>query len=219
MIETLTVAELAQHCGEETNRYLRRETYVERFCLELFRRAIVQRDDAAWAAVYDQYAAVVRRWLRTRPDEEEEGVVIAFERFWRAVDATKFAAFTSLSGVLQYLKMCAVTAQMDRARAARSSVAMESLDEGAHDRPGREDVEETVAAGVDASHFWRTVQDLLHDERERLVVYLSYVIGLSPRAICARHSVEFPDVTEVYRLKRTVLDRLRRTPELRNLSS
>src|SRR5690242_1710727 len=104
MIETLTVTELAQRCGEETNRYLRRETYAERFCLELFRRAIVQRDDAAWAAVYDQYAAAVRRWLRTQPDQEEEGVVIAFERFWRAVDATKFATFTSLSGVLQYLK-------------------------------------------------------------------------------------------------------------------
>jgi DNA-directed RNA polymerase specialized sigma24 family protein len=219
MIEAFTVAELSRRCGEETARYLRRESYAERFCLELFRRAILQRDDAAWAAVYEQYATIVRRWLRTKTDDEDEGVTIAFERFWRAVDATKFARFGSLSAVLQYLKMCAVTAQMDRVRAARSTGAEESLDESTHDLPGGDNVEEAVAGAVDATRFWQMVQDLLADERERLVVYLSYVIGLSPRAICAAHGAEFPDVTEVYRLKRTVLDRLRRAPQLKDVLS
>jgi hypothetical protein len=219
MIDTLTIAELTQRCSEETARYIRREAYAERFCLELFRRAILQRDDAAWAAVYDQYSTIVRRWIRAGADDGEEGVTIAFERFWRAVDAAKFARFSSLSGVLQYLKMCAVTAQLDRARVARASAVEDSLDEDAHDLPSRENVEDAVVDAVDASRFWQTVQHALSDERERLVVYLSYVIGLSPRAICASHGQQFPEVADVYRLKRVVLDRLRRAPEVQDLVS
>lgn len=219
MIETLSIAELAHQCGEETARYLRHEPYAERFCLELFRRAILQHDNAAWAAVYGQYAAIVRRWLKARADEDDEGVTITFERFWRAVDGAKFAHFGSLSAVLQYLKMCAVTGQMDRARAARSTAADESLDESAHDLHGRENVEEAVVGAVDAAQFWQTIKTLLVDERERTVVYLSYIIGLTPRAICAAHSAQFPDVAEIYRLKRAVLERLRRAPELEGLLS
>ncbi len=219
MIDTLTIAELTQRCSEETARYIRHEAYAERFCLELFRRAILQRDDAAWAAVYEQYAVIVRRWIRAGADDGEEGVTVAFERFWRAVDAAKFARFSSLSGVLQYLKMCAVTAQLDWARVARAGAVEDSLDEGAHGLSSRENVEEAVVDAVDAAHFWQTVQHALADERERLVVYLSYVIGLSPRAICASHGQQFPEVADVYRLKRVVLDRLRRAPEVQALAS
>jgi len=50
------------------------------------------------------------------------------------------------------------------------------------------------------------------------VLYLSCVVGFSPREIQARHARDFPDVTAVYRLKRVALDRLRRAPELRALA-
>lgn len=214
MTEALNVQELSRLCAEETARYQRREPYAERFCLELFRRAIVRRDEAAWSAVYTQYAESVRRWLGAWSGEVEEGVAAAFERFWQALDAEKFARFGSLPAVLQYLKMCACTARLDRARALRSIAAEEPLD-GVFGLPATDNVEETVTEQVEAAGFWRAVRACLEGERDRRVLHLSYVIGLSPREICRRHGAEFPDVTEVYRLKRNALDRLRRVPELR----
>lgn len=217
MTETLTVQELSRLCQEETGRYLRREPYAERFCLELFRRAIVQHDETAWSSVYSQYTGAVRQWLGLPPDEADEGIAATFERFWRAINGEKFQRFGSLSAVLQYLKMCAQTVRIDRMRATRSIGREEPLDDSERGLPSGENVEESTAARVDAVSFWRAVQDALDDERERKVIYLSYVIGLTPRAICTRHANEFPDVAEVYRLKRNALDRLRRTPEIKTL--
>lgn len=214
MTEMLPLRDLVRRCKEETGRYRRGEPYSERYCLELFRRAIVQRDDEAWAATYEQYADMVRRWLGPSHDGDDEPVARTFERFWQAVDGAKFARFGSLSAVLQYLKMCAHATRIDRMRAARSSGREEPLD----DMPevvGYDDVEDPVLRRVDAADLWATVQSALGDERERLVIYLSYAIGLAPREICRRHGTEFPDVTDVYRLKRSALDRLRRAAEVR----
>lgn len=213
MTEALSVPELARLCAEETARYARRESYAERPCLELFRRAITARDEQAWNAIYAQYTDSVRRWLGAWPGELDEGVAAAFERFWQALDSEKFARFGSLPAVLQYLKMCACSARLDRARATRSSANDEPLD-AIYNLPATDNVEEAVTGHLEAWEFWHVVRDCLADERDRRVVYLSYVIGLSPRDICARHAAEFPDVTEVYRLKRNALDRLRRAPTM-----
>ncbi len=215
--ETLTIVKLSRLCKEDACCYLQREPYTQCFCLELFRRAVVERDDAAWAAVYAQYADTVRRWLALPGADGDEGVAAVFERFWQAVDGAKFTRFPSLAAVLQYLKVCAYTVRIDRARSARATDSAWSLDASEHSLPARDNVEETVAGRLDAASFWAVVRALLDDEREGLVLYLSYVMGLSPREIRARHAGHFPDVAEVYRLKRNVLDRLRRAPEIRAL--
>jgi DNA-directed RNA polymerase specialized sigma24 family protein len=216
MMEGFTVEDLSRRCEEESARYLRHETYTDRFCFELFRRAIVERNDVAWAAVYDRYSEMVRRWLDSLPDAADVGIAGAFERFWRAITPAKFERFESLSAILQYLKMCVHTAELDRRRAQRKTAREQPFTEGydllAHDNP-----EETATHAVDARVFWAHVQRLLDDRKELRVVYLSYVIGLTPRAICERHGDAFPDIQEVYRLKRTALDRLKRAPELQTL--
>ena len=213
-LETLTVAELARLCHAESLRYQRHEPYDERPSRELFRRAVVAQDDAAWAAIYAQYAGTVRHWLRLY-DEEDDAVTAVFERFWHAVDAEKLALFASLAAILHYLKLCAGSVRADRARAARASSALESLDESIHVLPMTQNVEEAVAGHTDAVTLWSVVRGALDDEREREIVYLSYVAGLSPRQIYARQQARFSDIDEVYRLKRNVLIRLRRSPHLR----
>jgi RNA polymerase sigma factor (sigma-70 family) len=181
--------------------------------LELFRRAVMQRDEGAWAAIYDQYADFVRRWLRARSDEHDELVLAAFERFWYAVDAEKMARFGCLAAILQYLKLCAHTARLDRIRGARVEAAEEPLDESAYALLAAPDtISETVAARLDRRAFWDAVQACLPNERERQVLYLSYVVGMTPREICAQHRDAFPVVSDVYRHKRNALDRLRRAP-------
>jgi DNA-directed RNA polymerase specialized sigma24 family protein len=145
--------------------------------------------------------------------DPDEGLPAAFERFWRAIDHDKFARFGSLAGVLSYLKMCVHTTAIDHARALRLSEGQQSLDT-AISAASPESVESSVAEKVDGASFWRRIQSALDDERASRVLYLSYVIGLTPREIIARHPEEFPDVANVYQIKRNALDRLRRSPAL-----
>jgi DNA-directed RNA polymerase specialized sigma24 family protein len=217
MAKQMDVRELARSCREETSRYLRGESFSEHACFELFRRAVVERDDAAWESVYAQYSALARIWLNAGMDEDD-GVNAAFERFWRAVDSDKFVRFGSLAAVLSYLKMCVRTTVLDHARAqSRSAVeldldAIPTISAQAH---GQADVGDRM----DAADLWRQVGDVLQDERERRLVYLSYVLGLSPREIHARHVHEFPRMEEIYRVKRGALDRLRRSAAFRDFFS
>jgi len=211
-IERLTVPELARRCAMEMGRYRRREPHADYFGFELFRRAVVERNDAAWAALYAQYAEMVRWWLGLGPDEDDELVTLTFERFWRAMDVDKFSSFNGLGGVLAYVKICARTARLDYARAASVRAHEEPLDDAADLLPACDDTEGLASAHMDRVAFWRAVRQYLTDEREHGVLYLSYVVGLSPRQIYARHAARFDDVAEVYRLKRAVLTRLRRAP-------
>jgi len=208
----LDVRELARSCREETDRYLRGEPFRESFCFELFRRAIVERDDAAWAGIHAQYAGLARIWLKARMDEDE-GVNAAFERFWRALDPAKFARFGSLAAVLNYLKMCVHTTVLDHLRAQRHG-ALEVDLETVQTLQARETVEGVVGDKLDAAELWHRVANTLTHERERRVIYLSYAIGLSPREIHARHGEEFPHMDDIYRIKRTAIDRLRQSAAL-----
>ncbi|HVA89666.1 MAG TPA: hypothetical protein VNL71_07470 [Chloroflexota bacterium] len=212
MARGLDIRELARSCQEETERYLRGETFREAFCFELFRRAIVERDDAAWAGVYAQYSSLARIWLKARMDEDE-GVNAAFERFWRALDATKFARFGSLAAILSYLKMCVQTTVLDHLRAQRQGATEVDLAE-VQALQARDTVEGEVGGKLDAVDLWRRVRDTLRHDRERRVIYLSYAIGLTPREIHARHGGEFPHLEEIYRLKRGAIDRLRQAAAL-----
>jgi hypothetical protein len=143
MAEPLTVSDLARHCQEETDRYRLGQAHNDRFCFELFRLAIVERDDLAWAAIHAQYVETVRRWVGTKMDVEE-GAAQAFERFWQALDAAKFLRFPSLAQVLQYLKVCVHSAVLDRARAERRGEDNQSLEFAMH-LPSADDVAERVA--------------------------------------------------------------------------
>jgi DNA-directed RNA polymerase specialized sigma24 family protein len=217
MTKQMDVGELARGCREETSRYLRGESFSEHACFELFRRAVVERDDAAWECVYAQYAALARIWLNAGMDEDD-GVNAAFERFWRAVDAEKFSRFGSLAAVLSYLKMCVRTTVLDYVRAQSRSAAAIDLDAipaisaQAHGQAA-------VGDRMDAADLWRQVGEIVQDERERRLVYLSYVVGLSPREIHARHAHEFPRMEDIYRIKRGALDRLRRSAAFRGFFS
>jgi len=177
----------------------------------LFEHAIARRDDAAWATVYARYGDLVRHWLGPGWDNADEGVAAVFVRFWHAMDAEKLARFTSVAPVLRYLKLCAQTTRLDHVRAIRN-YREEPLDDVAHAMAAPGILEETVLSQSDRLAFWRAVQACLTDRREREVIYLSYVQGLCPRQISARHNARFPCVQDVYRLKRAALNRLRHAP-------
>ena len=215
-LSTRSTADVARLCTHESARYQRGEPVAGVYGFELFRRAIVERDEAAWTALTAQYTPLVRQWLRRWPDSEgvEAGIAATFARFWQAVTVAKFSRFTSLAAVLRYLKLCTQSSHLDQARAARLHGRVEPLDKTAHHLAAPDDPTEQLVRAQDARTLWCAVRQNLRDEREQAVIYLSFVHDLSPRQIYAGYGAHFSTVADVYRLKRTALDRLRRAPAL-----
>lgn len=227
-IKQVSLTGLVDHCRQETEQYLRHEPYDQRYCFEIWRRAIVERDEAAWDSLVGQYGGFVRRWLTLRLAhfpalrfEEDALVNGVFINFYRFVGPEKFANFHNLSGILQYLKLCCGTIVADAQRDFQARNLDISLDRstGPGEAGGEQaleakvsddfDMEESVAYSTDRATFWQGIWQKLPDPADRLLVYLRYVLGMPPREIVQLYPQHFSDVTAVYRRNKNLLWRLR----------
>ena len=68
---------------------------------------------------------------------------------------------------------------------------------------------------VSRAEFWRYIDTQLNCDAERAVVLGSFVLGMKPGEICEQRPDLFANVGDVYNVKRNVLSRLSRNPELR----
>ena len=220
-IDQLSVNDLARRCTEETSKFLRQSASNDRYCLELFRRAIVRRDEDAWACLYQQYAPLVLTWVNQHQSASallgQDGgaplVNAVFAKFAQALTPAKMANFDSLAAILKYLKMCVHSVIADEVRARQSRQYEETL-ESIEQEPATDDPAEDVISGLSIQSLWQVIQEELNGEDERLLIYLAYVQGMKPAEICAQQRRYFPSVEDVYRIKRNVLERLRRNRRL-----
>lgn len=213
---------LARRALAESRRFYRHEEYDPRFAYELFRRALVERDDAAWSTIFEQYAPLVEHWVRrtgaftVSGETSDYFVSAAFTRFWRAIPAERFASFPSLASLLNYLRRCATCVVIDSARSHSFAEMLPEESVNWNDqRLGHADEEATERVSRD--EFWRLVDGLLSSEAERVIVRCSFLLGMKPGDIYAEWGVLFSGVEEVYTLKRSVLTRLRKSAELRGM--
>ncbi|MBX5448656.1 RNA polymerase sigma factor [Thermogemmatispora sp.] len=219
-----SVPALARACAEETSRFLKQNRADERYCLELFRRALVLRDEEAWAALYQQYAPLVLSWVHQHPaatslverDGGQSVVNLVFAKFSQALTPTRVEQFDSLAALLKYLKMCVHSVVTDEGRAQQLQQLEQALEALEHE-PAVADPAEEVLTQLSAQDLWQAIMEELHSEEERVLIYLAYVQGLKPSEICLRFRHLFPSVNDVYRLKRNMLDRLRRNRRLQAL--
>lgn len=224
VVEQLSVNDLARCCAEETNKFLRQSTSNDRFCLELFRRAIVRHDEDAWTCLYQQYAPLVLTWVNQHQSAAsllgQDGgnplVNTAFAKFAQALTPAKMGNFDSLAAILKYLKMCVHSVIADEVRSRQARQYEETLD-SIEQEPAADDPAEDVVSGLSAQHLWQVIQEELNGEDERLLIYLAYVQGMKPGEISAHNRHYFPSVEDVYRIKRNVLERLRRNRRLQSL--
>lgn len=220
-IENFPVNQLAQLCSEETTKFLRQGVSDDRYCLELFRRAITRRDDDAWACLYQQYSPLVLTWVNQHqsvaPFLVQDGtaplVNATFAKFAQALTPIKMDKFDSLAAILKYLKMCAHSVVADEVRTRQARQYEEALELMEHE-PATEDPSESVVSQLSAQTLWQVIQEELHGEDEKLLIYLVYVYGMKPGEISEHQRRLFPTVEDVYRIKRNVLERLRRNRRL-----
>lgn len=215
-LRSLSLANVAYHCRQESERYFRRQANDSTYCYELFRRAILERSDVAWALIYDQYTPQVAGWVKSHSSYDSSGEEVgyfvnrAFEKMWSAIQPEKFPRFPDLKSLLRYLQLCVHSVVIDHVRAEEFT----TLEEPSIVLEG---VEVPVLDGLQRQAFWQQIQRRLHDVREQQLLYYRYGLGLKPRQLCEHFPDEFPDVNEVYGMTQNILARLRRDEELRQL--
>ena len=219
-LQRLAIADLAQRCACETERFFHRQSHDPRFCFELFRRAIEERNEHAWECLYAQYHTLVIRWVQKHTmfestDEDPEYFANrAFDKLWTSLPADRFGRFPDLKSLLRYLQMCVHSVIVDYVRATDRAEREVDADSEALAGP---DLQDQVLDRIQRDEFWRCLNAHLHDEKERIVVYGSFVLDLKPRELYSQYSRLFSNVAEVYRVKQNVLARLRRVVSLNNI--
>lgn len=219
ILHSLPLAALAQHCTEESDHFFHRRSHDPRYCYELFRRAIREEDERAWTYLCKNYRPLVTGWVRRHqafPGSGEEAAYFvngAFAKMWSAMSPEKFSSFSNLKSLLRYLQLCVSSVVTDHARSAEYHEMLEDLPPGVEEASGVE-VEQLALERTQRKTFWEAVSERLNDDKERLVVHYSYVVGFKPGEIYREKEAMFDDVREIYRIKENVLARLRRDTDL-----
>jgi DNA-directed RNA polymerase specialized sigma24 family protein len=183
--------------------------------LALVRRAVVDREDRAWATLQQLYGAYVIGWCRragAREDALDDCVQATWVKFWQSYTPAKLRSATRLGQVLQYLKLCARSVVLDTTRRRRDLLSLETAAAVTGPR-GAPDAR--LLDSYARAEFWRLVAAQLRNERERVVVHSIYGLGLTSAETLAQRPDLFPTIQDAYRVTRNVLDRLRRNQTLR----
>ncbi|GAB4522357.1 MAG: sigma-70 family RNA polymerase sigma factor [Anaerolineales bacterium] len=217
--ESIPLAILQTLCAEQSERFFNHKPSNERYCFEIFRRAIVHDDAQAWELLYRQYRAQMLAWFRRHPlasvfmDDAGYLVQQAFERFWHAMKPEKFAAFAGIPAILQYLKMCVHATLIDAMRARQLSQHLQTETTNTVPPLTINTPEKQAIQREQAENLWRWAVGICKDERERTILHETYVLGMSAAETFAQHPELFEDIQTVYRVKENLLARLRRQVE------
>lgn len=224
--DDLNVDDLAARCRQESKQYLTGNTHDESYCLELFHRAIYHQSQPAWRAIYAQFQHLVADWVRqhSRFQHIEEDLTVlvntAFARFWRTTSKqSRRFRFNRLGQLLQYLKSCVYSVVEDAYRRQQRQppevrIGDDFLEVLADELPHPE---ECLLNRLRVEALEWAIWSRLQTEEETIVATLSWLHGLSPKEIQAHHSNLFTRVQDVYRIKRNILDRLLRDPDIQQI--
>jgi DNA-directed RNA polymerase specialized sigma24 family protein len=187
-------------------------------CFELFRRAIVEQSETAWAAILEQFGAQMVTWAGSGYTPAEDVTQQAMEKFLRTLTPERFAKFTGVQGPLGYLKRCVKSVRIDQQR-------KQIHEEQTLQRLGREGSAVTEIESSTADVLQQTAQQSLiayirtrlKDSQECYVLELNVVLGLKSAEVAAACPEVFTSVREVYRAKERVIRRLSQDPMLRAL--
>src|SRR5947207_2361211 len=217
--EQLTVAELVQATRGEIQLFLRHQPTANACAFALFRRAIVERDEQAWTGLYELYNNLVHSWIARRASdlssETHEALVNeVFAKFYRSLGPEKFERFSDIIPLLAYFKLCARSVVADYRRQRQAWLREEPL-EFISQEPVVDDFAETIADHLAAQEVWAVVSREVTAQEERLIVVMVCGQGMSPRELQQHYPHVYGSVEDIYRIKRNIMERLRRNRRLR----
>lgn len=68
--------------------------------------------------------------------------------------------------------------------------------------------QEQATTPTNSAELWKKIQEILPDVRSQRLAYLLYHCGLKPREIITCCGQEFNDLTEIYRLRYDIIEKL-----------
>jgi len=146
------------------------------------------------------------RKVACRYDSEENYVAQAFARFWQATAGNQEIEFRTLAAVLRYLRASLHGAILDTLRAYVRPQEAPLPEPGSPGEPLTEDQDDNL-------ELWEVIRSLIPNERQQRVAYLLFHCHLKPREIIQFFPEEFSEVQEIYRLRRTIVERLLRNAD------
>jgi hypothetical protein len=217
----MELAALIRRCLAESERFYHNQPHDTSFAHELFRRALVECNEVAWEYIYTHYSPLVESWVRrcgafsSSGESSEYFVGAAFTRFWRAISG-RFEQFPTLASLLHYLQLCAGSVVID---SVRTQSWAEMLPEEAitFGHTPQTSPDEEAMQRVNCEEFWSYINAQLNNEAERVVVFRTFVLGMKPGDIYDGCQDLFQNINDVYNVKRNVLGRLSRNPDLRRM--
>ena len=210
----MPLAALRHYCAHELATYQPQRPGDDRYCLEIFRRAIVDSDDEAWSALHEQFRDNVLYWLRCHSkrrealqmEAEQSYVDDTFARLWHwGRDGT--LEFRSLAGALKSLHLCLNSSVIDHLRRYARNERVPLLEGGILS------VSLSEEKNYDPLALWKETERILTDLCERRAIFLLYHEGFKPSEIVKCFPEEFSEVEEVQRLHRNALRHLRQHRE------
>ena len=220
--QTLSLSSISHRCARESDRFFNnKQDHDPRFCFELFRRAILLKNEMAWNRIYSQYERLVRHWVERHqvyPTSGEEAQFFmnrAFEKMWVGLTPEKFEGFDDLKSILRYLQMCVHSVMVDYVRQKEFKNIIDPIDDMPLMQP-KSDANPEWETGIEMERqaFWRWLKEHLKDEREECIIYAMFVLAMKPREVVENFQDIFSDVKEVYRVKENLINRLRRNDGL-----
>ncbi|TMC20905.1 MAG: sigma-70 family RNA polymerase sigma factor [Chloroflexi bacterium] len=211
----MSLKDLAECSACEMNKYRRKEQSNDQYSLEILRRAILLQNNDAWAILQTQLSDNVRIWIGRHPqrelalryDSEISYIYDAFRRFWQAV-SDQGVSFTALAGALSYLHLCLHCAITDTLRtyARPREEPIPDYGQGGNDEPSVDDL-------YHEGELWEAIESVLVGEKEKRIAYLHFHCNLKPREIIRCCPNEFSNESEIYRIKRNVMERILRNAD------
>jgi DNA-directed RNA polymerase specialized sigma24 family protein len=213
--EQLPVAELVQATRGEIAQFLRGQPTDDVYGLALFRRAIAVRDDQAWSGLYTLYRAVVDSWIaRQAPalcyEDRESLVNGTFAKFHRSIGPERIARFCSVRALPAYLKRCAWSVTTDFRRSQQARSREEPLESTDLEESVLDDPAEIVGSQLAGQELWQLLWREATSAEERLILQFVCALGRSPRQLQQAYPALFQSVEDIYRIKRNLIERLRR---------
>lgn len=217
-LEHLALDALLQEAQQEILRFRRQQKTTSRAAFEVFRRALLLRDDAAWAGLYQLYAPLIEAWILLRsPGMSMQRYELAwlvnetFAKFARALPAEKWPRFSQTRKLLAYLKCCAVTVATDAWRLQQHRSREASLEAIDHEQsPLIDDPAEVVIQHLVLQELWQVAAGIANCEQEHLILQQHFARGVPLQELPRRYPELFPTMESVYGLKSNLLQRLRR---------
>jgi len=182
----------------------------------LFERAIVARDEGAWAVLYARYHCLLTTWVRrcgAFAHINESCEDLADQAFAR-VDGVISGAIPALPDDFRTIGVPGLL-RHDRRAGSRAGAARARTHGGAFRPEHHADTGGHMLDQIDRMALWKLCWRMTTSEPERVVLYEVFGLALPPREVLARHTDLFADVTDVYLTKCRLMERLRRNPDLR----